>query len=199
MPVTIQTNKVKFKDPNNQGFITLDAIGSESAQEIQSKINGDVNNAIKNLNDAATTANASANTIAQAVSAAVVQGTDTTLTLSGVPADAKATGDSITDLKSAIGNRINVTPWVNHSFVLKDDGRFIDSQNYSRTELIPIIPGTKIKFYVNINGNAGIVFYKKDQSFHSGYSDSNGTAYRTLDVPDDAYYIAEKVNPNDWT
>ena len=108
MPVTIQTNKVKFKDPNNQGFITLDAIGSESAQEIQSKINGNVNNAIKNLNDATAAANASANTIAQAVSAAVAQGTDTTLTLSGVPADAKVTGDSITDLKNACNNRMGI-------------------------------------------------------------------------------------------
>lgn len=103
MPVTIQTNKVKFKDPNNQGFITLDAIGSESAQEIQSKINSDVSNALKNLNDATAAANASADTIAQAVSAAVAQGTDTTLTLSGVPADAKAVGDQLGDLKSALG------------------------------------------------------------------------------------------------
>lgn len=31
MPVTIQTNKVKFKDPNNQGFITFDAFASETS------------------------------------------------------------------------------------------------------------------------------------------------------------------------
>ena len=107
MPVTIQTNKVKFKNPNNQGFIILDAIGSESVQEIQSKINDDVSNALKNLNDATAAANASADAIAQAVSEAVAQGTDQNLILSGIPADAKVTGDAIGELKDTISDIIS--------------------------------------------------------------------------------------------
>lgn len=126
MPVTIQKNKVKFKDPNNQGFITLDAIGSESAQEIQSKINGDVSNAIKNLNDATAAANASVDAIAQAVRAVVAQGTDTTLTLTGVPADAKATGDSIVDLKSA--SEQNST-----GIIILESGTFDDNDGVTKT------------------------------------------------------------------
>ena len=189
MPVTIQTNKVKFKDPNNQGFITLDAIGSESAQEIQSKISGDVSNAIKNLNDATAAANASANTIAQAVSAAVAQGTDTTLALSGLPADAKATGNAITDLKSAlvmkegligVYNKVNITPEA-YGYNIVDNRNSSQASFYHLTYQIPF--GTKVvgvsgyhatakqALYGFYDSNNNLLDYEKDSSSAVSYPD----------------------------
>ena len=53
MPVTIQKNKVKFKDPNNQGYITFDALASETSAELVAALNTRAN-AIKNGNWPAT-------------------------------------------------------------------------------------------------------------------------------------------------
>ena len=39
MPVTIQKNKVKFKDPNNQGYISFDAIAGETSAQLVASLN----------------------------------------------------------------------------------------------------------------------------------------------------------------
>lgn len=39
MPVTINKNKVKFKDPNNQGYISFDAIAGETSAQLVASLN----------------------------------------------------------------------------------------------------------------------------------------------------------------
>jgi len=102
-----------------------------------------VNNAIKNLNDATTAANASAGTIAQAVSAAVAQGTDPNLTLSGVPADAKATGDVIGELKSTLSNIDNVLFNSTLTNCTLANGTLVNAGNGDAVNTITQIPCTK--------------------------------------------------------
>lgn len=38
MPITINQNKVKFKDPNNAGFIAFDAIAGETSAELEANL-----------------------------------------------------------------------------------------------------------------------------------------------------------------
>ena len=68
--------------------------------------------------------------------------TDPTLTLSGVPADAKATGDELTDLKSAISD-IDTTPIQQNNYLdgyyLTRQGNLVADKNYCVSAKIPIV------------------------------------------------------------
>lgn len=125
MPVYITPQKVKMRQlsgNNSDQFYGLDVVAAETTAEqvaainsatntATATINSTANTATTNLNTAVTNANAAANNLnsqVQAIATAIVEaegnGTDPTLTLSNVAADAKATGDAIDNLKSAVVN-----------------------------------------------------------------------------------------------
>ena len=119
-------------------------------------------------------------------SAAVV--TDPTLSESGVPADAKAAGDEIADLKSAIPYSLSVTC---------TDGDFIDpngntssSANSCYTDYIPVFPGEIIKFgNLKLTGTRSICAYNSAKVKTAAIVTGSDATEYTVTVPAGAAYL----------
>lgn len=133
MPYVLKPSKIFVKNPEGTGFLPQNVIADETAQDIISQVEGaadsiieeaqqriaasqdavdevetrarqvisDSHNAVDSIEDQKDAMIASIASIAG-------QGTDTTLTQSGAAADAKAAGDAIDDLKSAVNRSIEL-------------------------------------------------------------------------------------------
>lgn len=121
MSLFIKPNRVKFKSGDK--FVGANAVAEKSTAELvkdvkmnSDKIVTDANKAIQDANTALAGVKSERDALVKSITDALETGTDTTLTLAGVPADAKATGlriDSLKDdLVNALGDKVFINPSV---------------------------------------------------------------------------------------
>lgn len=114
MPYTLKPNKIFVKNPDGTGYlpqnIITDRATSDTVADIEAagqaavdRVNTTISNAQSDIADL----ESREATIASAIASMAELGTDTTLSVSGMAADAKATGDEITQLKSALNTLEN--------------------------------------------------------------------------------------------
>ena len=127
---------------------------------------------------------------------------DATLTQAGVPADAKAAGDGIAKLKSAmLVNYESYDFTIQNSRVAPATGAFVNNNKSWRTDYIPCEAGETVDFCGRsawYNGNpigALIAFYNAEKQFISSiekFSDTettNTTGILTVNAPENTAYI----------
>lgn len=222
MPIYIKQDAVKFRQlqgnqytGNYYGVDTIsDTTTEEKVAEINSaassamnNINNTANSAISNINTASNAAKAQANTlnanvqtIANAIEHAEGNGVDPNLTLPNVAAEAKATGDAIGELKSAItdirtsytnvfdvssalaGKRPPTTSITNID--ITDDSALNTNMSYETSACISCQPGDV--FTVNNTGSGSNIWYGNS---NGKYFSSQGTVGTTFTIPDDVYYF----------
>ena len=136
--------------------------------------------------------------------------TDTTLTIAGAAADAKATGDEVNDLKSAIEGISDITPvtprWAtSNGYILYTSGGVTSSQNWKRTEFVQI-PENAVGLYLTVpivtdpvpaQYVSAISFYTSndattfisDSSVHVIQGNDEGLSERYIEIPPAAKYF----------
>ena len=160
MPVIIKTREMQYKD-NAGVYHGINAVAEKKTSEIIA----DMDDAVQAMQEAADGIDAQRETMIASIASVAGQGTDTTLTQSGVAADAKAAGDEISDLKSALNgvngydlddvffpvNLYNQNELIANKYLGKDGTWYTggDYANYSVTGYIRVIPGRTIYFYSN--------------------------------------------------
>ena len=124
---------------------------------------------------------------------------DTTLTRAGVPADAKAAGDAVTDLKSAVGADIDITgiAWAS-GYAINSAGNAVETANDNASDFIKVYPNTTIHAAgVDLRGpGRSLCGYDANRNFVSpAIITGNVTTYPStssevlLDVPEGVEYI----------
>lgn len=120
MPYVLKPNEFFARDPNNnRGYLPQNVIATQTADEQVALVEAAGAETIANVQQAVSDSQAAVasidnqrDTMIAAIARIAGQGTDPTLTQTNVAADAKATGDAVSDLKSAIGV-YEATGWVN--------------------------------------------------------------------------------------
>lgn len=113
MPYTLKPNKLFVKDPDGGGFLAQNVIAEQTTEEMVAEIQTEgtaiKNNIVNQLNQAISDSQTAIDTletqkdnIVEAVASMAELGTDTSLSVAGMAADAKATGDAVNDLKSVV-------------------------------------------------------------------------------------------------
>lgn len=109
MPYVFKPNKLYVKNPEGSGFLPQNIITDQTTEEMIAQVEAagastisEVQQAVSDSQNAVAGIDAQRDTIIASIASVAGQGTDTTLTQSGVAADAKAAGDTISDLKGAI-------------------------------------------------------------------------------------------------
>lgn len=119
--------------------------------------------------------------------------TDTTLAQSGVPADAKATGDAINEVKNAWGTITDtLVPSVTSGEYYKiSDGTVGTYMACNRTDLIDISgwASANVTCYGLTTNFAGVCYYDKDQTYISGEYDNGRYTDAPLHIPANAKYV----------
>ena len=142
--------------------------------------------------------------------------TDTTLTVAGWAADAKAAGDEISNLKNTFDSSIIKTVAITSDDVLSGyrkgvDGTIATGNTYKCTKLLPldgaIVGGYAIVTTILIS-NAGMAFFDKGGNYLRGYNwdglKPTGGRYGLntglkVAIPDGAYYISTSLNADSYT
>lgn len=109
--------------------------------------------------------------------------TDTTLLVSGAPADAKATGDAVGELKTQIDKAVdNEETWTNISLTVQTDGRYdtsgvFHSDTGRRYAIVsPVVPGEHYRLSTIISSTLiPAILYFNGDSFLSYEKTGNGT------------------------
>lgn len=108
MPVYLRPNELFVKNPNGAGYLPQNVISQTSTAEMLEAFDQTVANTQESLNTMTSAAQqavdgieAQKNTMIASIASVAGQGTDTTLTQSGVAADAKIVGDEVSKLDSA--------------------------------------------------------------------------------------------------
>ena len=153
MPINIKKNQLYFKDPVSGTYEGIDVVADKTTEERITEINAAgttqvglvnaagattisaVQTAVTNAQAAVSAAETAVNgievqrdTIIAAIASVAGQGTDTTLTQSGVAADAKATGDELGSVSSALNSLDSaVEHYIPFEPSAWDVGRFSDS------------------------------------------------------------------------
>lgn len=117
--------------------------------------------------------------------------TNKTLSVEGVPADAKATGDEIAGLKSSLHSIQNgeidfsVIP---DSYVTKTSGRIAPYEGWDRTDFISVsgISTISVKMSVSSEYNC---FYDSQKNFIPDSNFTVGTTNTTIEIPSNANYV----------
>lgn len=109
MPVYLRPNELFVKNPNGAGYLPQNVISQNSTSEILEAFDQTVANTRESLNTMTSAAQQAVdgiesqkNTMIASIASVAGQGTDTTLTQSGVAADAKTVGNEIGDLNTAV-------------------------------------------------------------------------------------------------
>ena len=110
MPYVFKPNKLYVKNPEGSGFLPQNIIADQTTEEMIAQVEAagastisEVQQAVLDSQNAVAGIDAQRDTIIASIASVAGQGTDTTLTQSGVAADAEAAGVAIGDLKSAFG------------------------------------------------------------------------------------------------
>ena len=122
--------------------------------------------------------------------------TDTTLSVSGVPADAKVTGDEIDSVKSALTRTQNNLGQTNNyieGYYVARDGSLVSDTGYNTSEYISIsniYPKSFAFWYGTYGGvKTNLVYYDADLNFVSFVGATAGTENRSVStIPDTAAY-----------
>lgn len=114
---------------------------------------------------------------------------DDTLSISGAAADAKVTGDRITDLKEDLSN--SVYPVMITGKSIYNNGGVLDNPSCDCSDFVKIYPGSKIALRkVDSGTSLGCCFYDAFKTFISKYTDTTGIG---IDIettaPANAYYV----------
>lgn len=159
MPVYLRPNELFVKNPNGTGYLPQNVISQTSTSEILEAFDQTIANTRESLNTMTSEAQqavdgieAQKNTMIASIASVAGQGTDTTLTQSGVAADAKVVGDLKNALDDSLldkydmefagtyydGNYSTATPPV-----FSGDGT-VKKSAYWSTLVIPVPVGKKI-------------------------------------------------------
>lgn len=118
---------------------------------------------------------------------------DDTLAVAGKAADAKAAGDQISDLKSALDYNINavtvstgtysfVPSMIDGSYAKSNTGVITEDATYKRTDYMPTFGGTTLTMSSSMTA---LCWYNKEKVFLSGTTSNTNL---TKDIPAGAYY-----------
>ena len=109
MPYILKPNKLYVKNPEGSGFLPQNIVTDQATEDMIAQVEAagastisEVQQAVSDSQNAVAGIDAQRDTIIASIASVAGQGTDTTLTQSGVAADAKAAGDTIGDLKSVV-------------------------------------------------------------------------------------------------
>lgn len=131
MPVYLRPNELFVKNPNGSGYLPQNVISETSTAEMLAAFDETIANTQESLN--AITAEAQTavdgiesqkNTMIASIASVAGQGTDTTLTQSGVAADAKAAGELKNVFKDA---DIEIATWESGYFNLTSSATSVDT------------------------------------------------------------------------
>ena len=177
-------------------------VGTKAAQDAQT-----ASTAAQNASTAAQTATTKANEASQSAQAAQdaadsIGTPDTTLTIAGKAADAKATGDEISELKSGLNDKANAedldviidrTPVAETLTLVPNEyvnasGAFVAYNNWSRTDYIEVEPGATISFTTSYKLDYNFSYDANKRPIGSRWTVASGTSAKTLG--DNVHYIA---------
>lgn len=132
---------------------------------------------------------------------------DDSLTVQGAAADAKATGDAITELNSALMNsakQLNISNKTDDYYIRKENGTLASGSGFSYSDMISI-KGKKIyvKGVSHTYSDTNLLnFYKSHDytaaSFISIIPPISYSAVQVFTVPDGANYVAISYKTEDW-
>lgn len=120
---------------------------------------------------------------------------DSSLSISGAAADAKATGDGLTDLKNAvsdIGNYAGVYIAEEHVGYLREDGEYYNDARYHAlgTDYIPCSAGDVFVYKGRTTAVAvSAIFYDASKSILSSTHDGSSGSYTNITVPSNCAYV----------
>lgn len=233
MPYTLKTNQISVKDPvtgeyqgvdilteqTEQGLIAeLQAEGTtqvnritQAAADVQAAVDQAEIDAAEIISDTQTAVNAleaQKNTIAQTVASMAELGTDTTLTTTGMAADAKTTGDQLSDLNRHLANGVeSITngkvPLITDEYpgYYSGTGSIIAQSSTSKeyyTNKIAVTPGEQITITLDIASSntmwVTVAEFASDQTFKARLAVDTTTVGTTVTrqytVRSDVYYIS---------
>jgi len=120
--------------------------------------------------------------------------TDDTLTISGAAADAKATGDAVGDLRSALNDMLINVSWVDGGYI-SSWGNVAPHGSYKYTDYIQIGSNSAtliLGYDLFIFRNTYIAYYNSNKNFISGWSPDSESLINVrgkTDAPEGAYYV----------
>lgn len=190
------TTEEKVAEINSAASSAINNINN-TVTTANSTITSTANSAISNINTAANNANTKATqlnnsvqTITNAIEHAEGNGVDPTLTLANVAADAKATGDAIGDLKSAVKNNnkvlynANVNATGEIIFASQYDLYVFQTPENGFIESLKTPDGTAVYAYFTTEPSVG------STSYNSSRTVARGAEINNLFVPTGCDYIA---------
>lgn len=169
MPYTLKPNKLFVKDPEGGGFLAQNVIAEQTTEEmvaeiqtegtaIKNTIVNQLNQAISDSQTAIDTLETQKDNIVEAVASMAELGTDTSLSVAGMAADAKATGDAVNDLNSdfeihdevletAFATKYEKVITLTEDKAINADGSLYNSSDtsFKHTNLIEVNPGQTYK------------------------------------------------------
>lgn len=229
MPLTLKTTELQYKDSHNV-YHGINAVAEKPTADVIADLDAAIEerqDTVDGILDAQETRGAQItsaaqsavdgiegqkNTMIASIASVAGMGTDTTLTQSGVAADAKVTGDKISEIKSALtsvqdfaydlGN-------VEYSGLLHT-GKYCRYSEYNGvpagglltvstasngvyTDLIPLGDAKEVSVHTaGSTGTAVIAFYDGSQAYISGIVGEGQTTektYKTTTIPVNAKYV----------
>lgn len=118
--------------------------------------------------------------------------TDKTLSVEGGIADAKITGENISQLKEDLGNKNYELSFIDGKLISKNDGNVYEDGSYSCTDYLEIIPCIEyILKTAQWSDLSGYALYDKYYDYISGdnFASSGEYATKTIVIPKNAKYI----------
>lgn len=117
---------------------------------------------------------------------------DSSLSISGAAADAKITGDNISDLNNQLTNIVSVGSFSIDGYYLYTDGTPTANADYHITDYVEILHGCKVQIFNAFAGSSSlaIAFYDESQLFISGINSVDGNyTVDADDIPSRAKYV----------